>query len=54
MDHGNNEKSLSLEELLSGVWRRRKTALLVTAAALVLGALYVICLLYTSDAADEL
>ncbi|WP_373049157.1 GumC family protein [Vulgatibacter sp.] len=40
MEHG-NEKSLSLEELLSGVWRRRKIALLVTAAALVIGALYV-------------
>lgn len=42
MDHGSNEKSLSMEELLSGVWRRRKVALLITAAALVLGALYVL------------
>src|SRR5262245_15881069 len=40
MDHENNEKSLSMEELLSGIWRRRKLALIIVAAAVAIGAIY--------------
>lgn len=41
MQH-DSEKNLSIEELLAGVWRRRKLALLTLVGALVIGALYVL------------
>ena len=41
MNH-DSEKSLSLEELLSGVWRRKWTALLITGVCVALGVLYVL------------
>lgn len=42
MNQENGEKSLSVEEIFWGVWRRKKVALLITGIAVALGALYVL------------
>lgn len=42
MARSNEEKTLSFEELLGGVWRRRRTALAVTGSVLALGLLWVV------------